>query len=148
MLENLSKIAHEAWRTRASDLAQWTWDRLVNRCDGWGVYRPESEIDTAFTRRDGSTGTLGAQKTVTGRLASALLVQHFQANERSAIMGLHSASVDNMAKWGALDIDWHGPESTAPDINLRAALHWYGEAVHLGFHPLLTESNGMGGYHL
>jgi hypothetical protein len=48
----------------------------------------------------------------------------------------------------ALDIDWHGPTSTALAVNLRAALAWYDWLTARGFHPLLTDSNGVGGYHL
>jgi hypothetical protein len=47
-----------------------------------------------------------------------------------------------------VDIDWHGPASTAPDVNLRAALAWYDRLASLGFRPLLTDSNGQGGFHL
>src|SRR5262249_41801425 len=63
-------------------------------------------------------------------------------------LGLHTASADNLSKGGALDIDWHGPESTAPETNLRGAVAWFGALSDRGFRPLLTESNGRGGYHL
>jgi hypothetical protein len=47
-----------------------------------------------------------------------------------------------------VDIDWHGPTSTAPEINLRAALAWHDHLKASGFRPLLTDSNGAGSYHL
>ncbi len=34
------------------------------------------------------------------------------------------------------------------EANRLAALHWYGALTRQGFHPLLTASNGKGGYHL
>jgi hypothetical protein len=91
---------------------------------------------------------LGEQLTIKGQLTRAILVRHFQAQSRAAIIGLHSGGSDNLGKWGALDIDYHGPTSTSPDVNLRAALRWYGALIRLGFHPLLTDSNGRGGFHL
>src|SRR5262249_24045669 len=122
--------AAAAWRSRAEELAAWTAGRVVNRADAWGGYRPDSHV------------------TLRGQVTRSLLVRHFRARRRAEITGLHSASADNLAKWGAIDIDWHGPESTAPGINLEAALWWYRELGRRGFRPLLTTSNGKGGYHL
>jgi hypothetical protein len=123
-------VAREDWHNRAEALADWTTRRLVNRLDSWGGYRPESQV------------------TLRGELTRALLVRHFRPHSRADILGLHSASADNLALWGALDIDYHGPESTSADINLAAALAWYDKLIRLGFRPLLTTSNGVGGYHL
>jgi hypothetical protein len=137
-----------AWYGRAEELAAWTEACLLNRTDAWGAYRPEHEIGREFTRPDGTRGKLGPQRTVKGRLTRALLVQHYQAHDRSAIIGLHTAGPENLSKGGALDIDHHGPASTAAEVNLRAALAGCDALVRFGFRPLLTESNGEGGYHL
>jgi hypothetical protein len=137
-----------AWFDRAPDLARWAMARLANRTDARGAYRPVVEIGRTFTRTDGSTGTLGEQLTVRGRLTDYLLRRHFQARDRSAIMGLHTAGPDNLSRGGALDIDYHGPSSTAPDVNLRASLHWHAGLTRLRFRPLLLDSNGRGGFHL
>jgi hypothetical protein len=118
-----------AWSERAGELALWAWARLVNRIDVRGGYR------------------LDAQTTVKGRLTRFLLERHFRAKDYSDILGLHTASADNQSKGGGLDIDNHGPTSTAADVNFRAALHWYGELARLGFQPLLLDSNGRGGFH-
>jgi hypothetical protein len=138
----------DAWAERAGDLAIWAMARLVNRTDAWGAYRPDEEIGREFTRPDGSKGTLGEQRTVTGRLTHAILARHFRARTRGEIIGLHTAGKDNTSKGGALDIDHHGPTSTAADVNLQAALHWYAALGRLGFRPLLLDSNGKGGFHL
>jgi hypothetical protein len=138
----------QPWITRAEELALWTDNRLVNRVDAWGAYRPDEEIGREYVGSNGNTYRLGEQKTVKGLLTRAELIRHYQARNRAAIIGLHSADRDNLSKSGALDIDWHGPTSTAPEINLRAALGWYLALTRNGFHPLLTESNGRGGYHL
>jgi hypothetical protein len=105
-----------AFAESARELAAWADARMVNRHDAWGVYRPEAEIGREFTRSDGSTGRLGPQQTVRGNLTPALLARHFSARDRSAIIGLHSADAGNLGKWAALDIDWHGPGSTAADV--------------------------------
>ena len=68
----------DAWAERAGDLAIWAMARLVNRTDAWGAYRPDEEIGREFTRPDGSKGTLGEQRTVTGRLTHAILARHFR----------------------------------------------------------------------
>lgn len=137
-----------AWADRAGDLAGWTVSRLVNRTDAWGGYRPPSEWNKEFQRQDGTTGKLGATTTHKGRLDSYYLGCHFRAMDRGTLIGLHSTSPDSTSKWGALDIDWHGPTSTAPDINVRAALAWYDRLARDGFRPLLVDSNGAGGFHL
>src|SRR5262249_16014940 len=87
-------------------------------------------------------------KTVRGRLTQALFVRHFQYHGRSSVIGLHAASADNLALWGGVDIDWHGPESTTPGVNLQGALACDQELVRPGFRPLLITSTGRGGYHL
>jgi hypothetical protein len=119
-----------AWSARAAELAAWARERLVNRTDAWGAYRG------------------GGQVTVKGRLTPSVLLAHFRARDRSVVVGLHTAAADNLSKGGALDIDHHGPTSTAADVNLAAALFWYGVLVGRGFRPLLTDSNGRGGFHL
>jgi hypothetical protein len=143
-----SNASHKAWARRSQDLADWTWHALVNRTDAWGGYRPLEEVGREYTRTNGTKGRLGDQKTVRGCLTRAILIRHFQAQDRSAIIGLHTADRDNLSKGGGLDIDYHRPSSTRPEVNLHAALWWYGELVRRGFHPLLTESNGRGGFHL
>jgi hypothetical protein len=137
-----------AWTARVGELAGWALATLVNRLDVWGGYRPLEEVGREFTRRDGSKGVLGEQRTVYGRVTDYLLARHFRARDRSAVIGFHTAGADNFSKGGALDIDHHGPTSTAAEVNLRAALHWYAALVRLGFRPLLLDSNGRGGFHL
>src|SRR5262249_36969133 len=63
------------------------------------------------------------------------------------VVGLHSTSPENRCKWGAFDIDRHG-DATDPAATLAVALRLSAEVQRRGFRPLLTESNGRGGYHL
>jgi hypothetical protein len=120
-----------AWHARAAELAGWALARLVNRTDVWGAYHPG-----------------GGQLTRRGELTRARLVRHFRAEGAGDVVGLHTADADNLSKGGALDIDQHGDDSARAEVNLRAALHWYRQLATWGFRPLLTESNGAGGYHL
>jgi hypothetical protein len=136
------------WTARADALAEWAWARLVNRADAWGGYRPLEEVGKEYMRRDGTNGKLGPQTTRKGRLTPAHLARHFRARGREDVIGLHSTSPDNTSLWGALDVDWHGPTSTTPEVNGRAARVWYDRLRSARFRPLLTDSNGQGGYHL
>jgi hypothetical protein len=149
------KAAHAAWECRAEDLAEWAWNRLVNRADVWGGYRPMHERGKEYRQQDGTIAKLGPTTTrppVKQRgkvlLSKNTLVRHFRAWDAEDIVGLHSTSSDNTSLWGALDIDHHGPCSSRPELNLAAALGWYARLVGLGFAPLLIDSNGRGGYHL
>jgi hypothetical protein len=137
-----------AWHLRAEEEASWTLARLVNRRDAWGEYRLLEEVGRPFTRADGTTGTLGEQRTRKGYLSLPRLVRHFRATGRTDIVGLHPADRDNQAKWGALDLDQHEDDPVRAEANRLAALHWHGELFRRGFRPLLTTSNGKGGYHL
>jgi hypothetical protein len=143
------------WAERDVALASWAMAKLANRCDVWGGYNPLAEVSKKYTKPDGTEGELGAQTTRPrpsrrGKvfLTEDVLARHFRGHRREDLVGLHSTTPDNTSRWGALDIDWHGPTSTAPEVNRRAALAWYDGLVSRGFHPLLVDSNGAGGFHL
>jgi hypothetical protein len=145
----------DAWARYAPELADFAWRRLVNRSDVWGSYNPVEDRDRIVTRPDGSQTKLGASctrpaKSKRGKvlLTRATLEHHFRARGPQEVVGLHSTSPENTSLWGALDIDHHGPAGTFPEVNWRAALHWYRVLARHGFRPLLTDSNGAGGYHL
>jgi hypothetical protein len=135
------------WAARADELAEWAWDRLINRTDGWGGY---------FETWDSAAGRGVTRPMTRPRVANrgqvlltpAVLVRHFGASRTRAVAGLHTTSPTNTCRWGALDIDRHGAGGPAPETTRAAALHWFERLCQRGFRPLLTESNGRGGYHL
>jgi putative DNA primase/helicase len=144
-----------AWAEHAEALALWAWQHLVNRVDVWGGYRPLHERGRIYRRRNGTIGRL--DKTTTrpalsrrGQefLTEDILACHFAARAPEQVAGLHTTGPENTSRWGAVDVDWHGLQSTAPEINWAAALDWFEKLRSLGFQPLLTDSNGAGGYHL
>jgi hypothetical protein len=122
-----------SWANLAEDLAVWTWQRMVNRADCWGGYNAISDRERIVTRADGATTKLGASLTrpaVSKRgqvfLTFEDLEQHHRGTAPEHIVGLHAVSSDNLSRWGAVDIDWHGerappPRSTWPQ-------RWYGTA--------------------
>jgi hypothetical protein len=145
----------QAWAAESEALATWGWEHLVNRTDVWGGYNRVEDRKKVVTRHNGTVGELGATTTRPAKakrgqvlLTRAALERHFRARGPLDVVGLHSTSPGNTSKWFALDIDWHGPASTAPEVNLAAALAWHRELSAAGFSPLLTDSNGAGGYHL
>jgi hypothetical protein len=144
-----------AWAARAPELAAWTLGRMANQTLAWGSYRAQEEVGKEYIRPDGARGILGPQTTrpmpsQRGKelLTPAVLIRHYLGRRREHIVGLHSTSPQNTSLWGAADIDWHGPTSTAPEINTATALGWFGRLRDLGMMPLLTDSNSAGGFHL
>lgn len=135
------KTALKEWSKHAPALAAWTRKNLVNRDDVFGHYLAvEARKDprlTAFTDKSS--------------LSPAVLAQHFSGASTGHLIGLHStARADDgrcLSRWLGLDIDRHD-ETVDPESNQRAAIAWHERAQALGFHPLLTDSNGNGGFQL
>jgi hypothetical protein len=119
-----------AWHARAGELADWFLLHLVNRRDVCGGYYEGGQV----TRRV--------------KVTHALLSRHCRALDASNLIGLHTAGPDNLSLGGALDIDAHGDDPARADANFHAALHWYTALVRMALHPLLTASNGRGGFHV
>lgn len=127
-----TKTESAVWAARADELMRWTVDRLVMRTDAWVAYGAKGP----YTRKE--------------KLTEARILQHFRATSREHVIGLHSGSPgpDSTAKGIAADIDAHGHVTDDLAANWKAAEHWYGEIIERGLTPLLTDSNGNGGYHL
>jgi len=133
-----------AWHTRAKDLMLWVMNGQVNRDDVWGGYWNLDKREEM-----GQTTTRPAVKDRGKKsLTGGTLVKHFRATCPENIVGLHTTSLENTSKWGAVDVDYHGEGNDPPESNLAAALSWYNSLSTLGYRPLLTDSNGKGGYHL
>lgn len=132
-----------AWKRNAAALAAWARERLVNRDDVWGGYWANDEgvisPTTRPTKRD--RGRV--------RLREADLRRHFEAASCGDVVGLHAASAGPHAtsRWFLIDIDCHEDDDD-PEANLRAGLHWVEVLTAFDIRPLLTTSNGRGGYHL
>jgi hypothetical protein len=86
--------------------------------------------------------------TAKGVLTPDLLVCHFRGQRTEHVIGLHTTAPDNTSRWGAVDVDAHGDSGNDPAANLAAALAWHARLRGVGLVPLLTSSNGAGGYHL
>ena len=146
--------AAAAWAARAGELAGFFWP-MVNRADVWGGYRPMAERGKEYTDSNGKVKKLGApttrpEKSLRGRVRLTIdhLVTHFRATVPEQIVGLHSTSPENTSRTGAVDIDWHGEGSSAPEINLAGGQAWHKKLIALELTPLLSGSNGRGGCHL
>jgi P4 family phage/plasmid primase-like protien len=136
------RIVGLSWRTRAGELATWTEHRMVNRRDVSGSYY------------DADDGTV---KPTTSHdwLTRERIVRHYQAKDTHDVLGLHTTArvalekdvVACLSLWDGVDIDQHGPGEFS-EANFAAAVAWRDVLAGLGFHPLLTDSNGRGGFHL
>lgn len=138
-----SSAEAEAWRRRASDLADWAGRRLVNRRDAYGAYTPVEVRGTSG--RDGRP--VPATYTAKQPLSAGVLRRHFLARQSHHVIGLHSTSPEQTCLWGAFDVDRH-LEETDPGETLATALRLQEGCWQCGLTPLLTTSNGSGGYHL
>jgi hypothetical protein len=144
-----------AWADRAPDLARWALDRYFIRRDVWGGYVRVADRGKVRQRPDGSHYTLGTTCTRPAKasrgkvfLTEAVLARHFRPRGAEDVVGAHTTSLDNLSHFGTIEVDNHGPGSTPAAVNEAAALLWYEELRRRGFHPLLWDSNGAGGYHL
>jgi hypothetical protein len=133
-----------AWQARAGELATWAWECYVVRDDVWGGYTPLRERGQKRRRADrqeytvGPTGTCPAKrKRGIVKLTLAIIEQHFRATRPEQVIGAPTTSPDNFCKFGTIEVDYHGENSNAPEINLRASLGWYQQLRERGFRPLL-----------
>jgi hypothetical protein len=135
-----------AWIVRAPELATWAWSRLVNRDDAFGGYYQVCNNQGTWVTQQ----TTRPKKADRGKvlLDQGVLLRHFRATTTRDVVGLHTTSPENTSRWGALDIDKHEGGTASLVTNLGAALAWYDRLRLLGFAPLLSASNGKGGYHL
>ena len=133
----------QAWRRRSVDLAVWTEGALVNRTDSYGRY-------TSFESRAAKRGRTH-NYTCKYKPYRSVIEAHYRGYHEEEVIGLHSTVVDSVGqcwcRWGVLDIDRH-EASDNPSLNWSYAQHLYEKLVELGFHPILEDSNGRGGFHL
>lgn len=135
------------WQRYAEKLAEWAMERLVNRRDVWSQYTLRNgEIGVVMLpikeRRESGTDMVTAKK----------LTRHFAGRAVSHLIGLHSISDHSTAKWFAVDVDLHDENIVNADeaalSNFAACLEWANRLREQKFDPILTDSNGVGGYHL
>jgi hypothetical protein len=149
------EIIGEEWAERASELADWAMDKLVNRKDVWGQY---SVLTPAERRRQGRSYkamTLPMkEKRGEDMVTIDKLTRHFASrhHRKPQIIGLHAKSRESTSRWFGIDIDLHNRDEVAAEDharrNLNAALAWMRQLQDQGYDPMLFDSNGFGGYHL
>ena len=126
-----------AWSNNAGRLVKFVVANLINRDDVYGKYRSLDDRDR------------GTALTVENEISESVVQEHFRAEDRGQLIGLHTTSPDNTCRWMVIDIDHHGePDPDREDANERATIEIYEELVDGGFKPLLFRSNGRGGFHI
>jgi hypothetical protein len=118
---------------------------MVCRNDVWGAYTARESRQKGKSKS--YTAPAGPKR---GKvlLTPFMLKQHFAGKSEGHILGLHPCNERNECRWFVIDVDKHDGDDTAdPQKNLAAALRLHDQLVSLGFDPLLTDSNGAGGYH-
>jgi hypothetical protein len=140
------ELTGNAWQREAGRLAQWTQERLVNRTDVYGSYLP---LERRTAGQSNNYTAPAKELRRPGVLTTEIIEEHYRGNDRGHLIGLHAISAESTCKWLLVDIDQHGEDRKAlGEANFKAALGWYAELQGRGFHPVLLDSNGAGGYHL
>jgi len=127
-----------AWHESAMALASWASEHLVNNPKGCGGYW----VDECCTV---------SQTTHKEPPDLDRLVRHFRARTSNDLVGLHALvrGEDGVCRslWTGVDIDRHDDEVEAA-ATLKLALAVHDRAKAAGFTPLLSQSDGKGGYHV
>ena len=149
------EIIGEEWAERASELADWAMETLVNRKDVWGQY---SVLTPAERRREGKSykAMTLPKKDMRGEDMVTIdkLTRHFASrhHRKPQIIGLHAKSKDSTSRWFGIDIDLHDEHKLHAEDhqrrNLNAALAWWRELQGKGYDPMLFDTNTQGGYHI
>jgi hypothetical protein len=154
-LNGCHRLADSAWASRASELARWLWERYVVRDDVWGGYHALADREKEVRRPDGTTYKLGKVRTWpprrfrgTVKLTLQVIEQHCRGARPEHVVGAHTTSPTNLSKFGTVELDMHGEGGNTAEANWAAARGWYDRLRQAGFHPLLWDSDGKGGYHL
>jgi len=133
------EIIGEEWRERASELAEWAAQRLINRKDVWGQYSVPTPSELKNTGRTYKAMTLPAKAQRGGdKVTLDKLTRHFASRRlrKPQIIGLHAKSPDITSRWFGIDIDCHDTEATgAEDLarrNLNAVVIWYHKLQDMG----------------
>jgi len=116
----------DGWSKNCSELIEWVKNNLLVRTDCYGFYAPKP-----FKKDE--------------PLTDDIIASHFRGNY--SIGAYTTCPKTNKAKWFGFDIDAHN-DNADPNANLNQALRIYNALRELGFHPILEDSNGKGGYHI
>ena len=124
----------------AEKLAQWTSDCLINRRDVYGLYLPTGQALTGPPANN--TPRPDRQHEI--NLLDSQLTAHFSGGD---ILGVHAIGLDDCCMWAAWDVDAHS-DADNPEQNWRDVLTICERLEARSFRPLVTASNGRGGYHV
>ncbi len=149
------EIIGEEWAERASEMADWAMERLVNRKDVWGQY---SVLTPAERRREGKSykAMTLPKKDMRGNDMVTIdkITRHFASrhHRKPQIIGLHTKSKETTSLWFGIDIDMHDCTKTDAEDharrNLNCALKWWADLQARGYDPMLFDTNTQGGYHI
>ena len=154
-----------AWSTHNEELATWAMNMFLLRHDGHGRYRTMKEIKNhRFMYGDredyeplGEQTTIKISKDKDRRLIIWMaLCLHFSPSQRSDIIGLlcylpdyrDKANPRYLTRSLGIDIDNHKDDNHDAINNFYFAITVFKRLRKLGYHPILTDSNHRGGFHI
>ena len=134
-----------AWIDSANGLTSWALTHLLVRRDAYGRHTPVEKRGTPG--REGEP--IGKNYTANRELTANVVRRHFAATKAENVIGLLTIGSENTCLSVTIDIDHHGePSPEIEERNKQFAITKYQALRQLGFNPLLTDSNGRGGFHL
>lgn len=134
-----------AWLESADSLTSWALKHLAVRTDAYGRHTPVEKRGTP----DRKGKPIGKNYTANRQLTENDVRRHFTATKAEDVIGLLMICLENTCLSVVLDIDHHGePSPELEKRNEQFAVTKYQTLRQLGFEPLLTDSNGRGGFHL
>src|SRR5436190_479557 len=137
----------EEWQRYSDKLAEWAMEHLVNRRDVWSQYTVKNGEVGVVMLPIKERRKLGADMVTMNKLR-----RHFSGRAVSHLIGLHSISDHQTAKWFAIDVDLHDENIANADeiklANFAACLEWSRQLREAHLDPILMDSNGVGGYHI
>ena len=134
--KQIFQAGRKAWNRYADQLSQWAMERMVVRSDAYLGYYRKANGDRDAAKRD-------------GLVTPAVLRSHFTALDVGNLIGLYTTNLENECRWLAIDLDRHKEHSDeVAKRNTEFVKQIFDALTGLGFHPLLIDTNGRGGFHI
>jgi len=133
-----------AWQVNANKLGALTFERFAVRKDACGLYVKSSVKPYDYSPGPNNT----AAKLHSSDELRGILNKHFKGIQTA---GLYAQTADSRCRWFGIDLDckeWYPEQEERANRNLLYAQTVQDRLTERGFHSIVEDSNGIGGYHV